>query len=160
MKTPQSEANRRALEARRERLAEELRQMVADAERWNRTHPDEEPIIVDVNLTPDVARLLAAPAGIVLDPVQPVGTRKATGFVDRTDGTGGVESWDELVYPPHPEGESFRGLRRSLEISIGEAARRLGIKPSEVSGLEFGRVVPRAGWEQLRARLEEKEPTR
>lgn len=62
-KTPQSEANRRALEARRERLAEELRQMVADAGHWNRTHPDEEPIIVDVNLEPDVAKLLASGGG-------------------------------------------------------------------------------------------------
>lgn len=54
------EARRRSLAARREKLAEELGKLVHDAEHWNRAHPNEEPIIIDPNIAPDVERLLAA----------------------------------------------------------------------------------------------------
>lgn len=53
------------LEARRAAIAAEVRQMVADAEHWNSTHPNEEPIVVDPDLTKDVeaevARRAAGP---------------------------------------------------------------------------------------------------
>lgn len=44
---------------RRDRIAEDLRQLVRDAEAWNTLHPDEEPIVIDVDLTPDVAERIA-----------------------------------------------------------------------------------------------------
>lgn len=49
---------------RLKRIAAELRQLQADAEHWNRLHPDEEPIVIDVNLSGDVAaRLLGRTDG-------------------------------------------------------------------------------------------------
>jgi len=53
------EARRRRVAELREKLAHEMRELVHDAEHWNRTHPNEEPIIIDPNLGPDVERRLA-----------------------------------------------------------------------------------------------------
>jgi hypothetical protein len=53
------EALQRNVDARREKIAAEMRQLVADAEHWNRTHPDEEPIIIDPDFGKDVDAALA-----------------------------------------------------------------------------------------------------
>lgn len=45
--------------ARRERIAAEMRQLKIDADAWNARHPDEEPIVIDMNLQPDIDALLA-----------------------------------------------------------------------------------------------------
>jgi hypothetical protein len=92
-------------------------------------------------------------AKLLLDPVTPIGTRRASGFASFTDGTSGAHEWEEAIYPPHPEGREFAAFRIALGMSLRETARRLGVNPSEVSGLEFGRFVPRDGWDALRARL-------
>ena len=44
---------------RRDRIVEDLRDLVRDAEAWNRLHPDEEPIVIDVDLTADVSEGIA-----------------------------------------------------------------------------------------------------
>lgn len=46
----------RFLERRRDRLAGEMRQLQSDVDYWNRTHPDEEPIVIDADLTADVEK--------------------------------------------------------------------------------------------------------
>lgn len=55
--TPHEELDR--LRARRDRLAHEIEIATNDADHWNRTHPDEEPI--------DVTELLAEPRQILAD---------------------------------------------------------------------------------------------
>jgi ferredoxin-NADP reductase len=60
MSDPMHEARRRAIAARREQVARELRQLADDAEHWNRMRPDEEPIVIDTNLGPDVRARFAA----------------------------------------------------------------------------------------------------
>lgn len=87
---------------------------------------------------------------IVLLRVEPIGTRKTPAFVDYADGTGELKTLDRPVYPASPDGEAFRRLRVERGVSLREAARRLGISPADVSGLEFGRVVPRDGWTVVR----------
>ena len=72
--------------------------------------------------------------------VQPIGTQPAAGFVTRESGCG-VEEWIEPVYPPSPRGDAIRELRKSLELSLREAAYALAVTPSELSGLEFGRLA-------------------
>ncbi len=42
---------------RQKRLADEMAQFQADVEHWNRTHPDEEPIVFSADLTADVKAL-------------------------------------------------------------------------------------------------------
>jgi hypothetical protein len=47
----------RSFRRRRQRIADEMAQMKLDADHWNRLHPNEEPIVVDVDLTVEVAAL-------------------------------------------------------------------------------------------------------
>lgn len=46
--------SKRRVKNQREKIADELAQIKADADRWNRMHPDEEPIVIDMDLTADV----------------------------------------------------------------------------------------------------------
>jgi hypothetical protein len=48
------DSHRRDLDGRRAQIASEVRKMVAEAERWNRQHPNDEPIVIDVNFEKDV----------------------------------------------------------------------------------------------------------
>ena len=41
------------------RIAREMRQLKDDADHWNSLHPDEPPIVVDMDLTADVAKRMA-----------------------------------------------------------------------------------------------------
>jgi hypothetical protein len=43
-----------SLAERREKIADGLRQLKAEADHWNKTHPNEAPIVVDFDLTKDV----------------------------------------------------------------------------------------------------------
>ncbi len=59
MSETRTEVARLAIEARRQAIADEMAAIRADAEHWNRMHPGEEPIAIDLNLGPDVAAALA-----------------------------------------------------------------------------------------------------
>jgi len=83
--------------------------------------------------------------------VPPVGSREVTGFVCTADGTG-IARVDLPVYPAHPKGEALAATRKALGLGLRDAADRLGLRPSQVSGLEHGslRVVD---WDEAFARL-------
>jgi hypothetical protein len=49
-----TDSRRTDLEARRRAIADEMAAIQADADHWNRTHPDEEPIVIDLNLSAEV----------------------------------------------------------------------------------------------------------
>jgi hypothetical protein len=53
-----NEQMQRELMKRRLRIADRLAELKADADHWNRTHPDEEPIVIDVDLGPDIEKAL------------------------------------------------------------------------------------------------------
>jgi hypothetical protein len=44
---------------RRNAILRELRQMKDDIDHWNETHPDEQPIVIDFDLSKDVERLVS-----------------------------------------------------------------------------------------------------
>lgn len=45
--------------SRREQMADDANQMVLDLDHWNRSNPDKEPIIISLDVTPDVRERLA-----------------------------------------------------------------------------------------------------
>lgn len=77
---------------------------------------------------------------IKIIPVEPIGTRDATGFVCR-EGGGGWGTVTLNTYPPSANGERLRQKRNELDLGLREAAKRLRIKASELSDLESGRAV-------------------
>lgn len=76
---------------------------------------------------------------------QPVEQRTTMAFVDRRDDSapyGLRGSFEEVTLPtfaPSPSGERLRKSRVMVDLSIGDAARTLGITAAELSGLEHGR---------------------
>jgi len=86
--------------------------------------------------------------------VSPTGTRATTGFVCTRDGTSGVATVDLPIYPPSLDGERFAATRKRLGLSLRDAADRLGLRPTQVSGLEFGRVTL-DDWQAAFKRLQE-----
>lgn len=87
--------------------------------------------------------------------VDPVGTERAHGFRHFTDGH--VEtSWDQPVYPPHPQGQAFRDARVAAGVGLRDASKRLGLSPEIVSGLERGRYqfADAADWTRAREAIE------
>lgn len=88
-------------------------------------------------------------------PVIPTGSQRVGGFVEYTDGPGAAFSQDEPTYPPSPRGTAFRAAREALGLSMGTTARRLGIRVTELSDIELGRMTLSAeDWERARAILE------
>jgi hypothetical protein len=55
--TTKSAFNRKWLQERRQRLADEMVAMQRDIEHWNRLHPNEEPIVMPFDLTADIEAL-------------------------------------------------------------------------------------------------------
>jgi hypothetical protein len=97
------------------------------------------------NLQDLLAKLAAgpvrrAPGLFRVKPAEPV-HRNGVGaaFVDYADGTGSfVELRGQPVYLETNVSHDFNFARRAADLSLGEAARLLGLTPSEVSGLESG----------------------
>lgn len=75
-------------------------------------------------------------------PVSPTGTRQSLAFVCGVR-TGGLREVTEPVYPPSPRGAALRELRarEGAHVTLGEAARLMGVRPSELSSLELGRAT-------------------
>jgi hypothetical protein len=73
-------------------------------------------------------------------PVEPSGTRRTVAFVTLTGGKcGGLQEVELPEYPESTRGERLRQRRVSLGLSLGVLSERLGITPSQLSGLEYGR---------------------
>lgn len=79
--------------------------------------------------------------------------------VQRGTPRGRVCEWKDIdspKYPPSPEGEELRRLRvHEADLVLREAAKRIGITPSELSSLERGSAVfaDPGGWELARTLL-------
>lgn len=91
--------------------------------------------------------------------VEPIGTRRVAGFWDGHDEAGnhrgGFGEFDRNVYPSSPNGVRFREVRKLLELSLFEVARRFEVSAAAVSGLERGSHAPENGdWEALLDELE------
>lgn len=52
-----SDTQGRFLQRRRDRLAREMVQLQNDIDHWNRAHPNEEPIVLEADLTRDIKML-------------------------------------------------------------------------------------------------------
>lgn len=89
---------------------------------------------------------------VALVEVPSSGVQRAFGHINRGPGKSGFEEFDDKVYPP-PEID-VRPLRRDeLGLTLGNAARGLGITAEQMSGLEMGRYWPADGFDALIARL-------
>lgn len=77
-----------------------------------------------------------------LIPVAPIGTRRSVAFVCGPR-TSGLRDTEEPTYPPSPRGDALRELRarEGDHVTIGEAARLLGIGPADLCSLEYGRAT-------------------
>jgi hypothetical protein len=85
-----------------------------------------------------------------LHPVGPICSRPAVALV-RRDGKCNLEAIDSPQYPESPRGEELREARLASSISMGDLARKLGIGPAELSGLEHGRFTTDAeGWAEAK----------
>ena len=75
---------------------------------------------------------------------KPLGYTTQTTFVDRDDGkggmTGGTERMRFPVYDQPDYCEAFRRFRMEQRITLREAAKRLGMAPSELSAIEGGQL--------------------
>lgn len=96
----------------------------------------------------------------ILD-VEPIGSETSNAFWDGTDENGnhigGFGPIERPVYPASPNGKRLRQRRIDLGMTLREAADKLGCRPSEVSGLEFGRNTV-DDWDALFAKLERLTP--
>lgn len=85
-----------------------------------------------------------------LKPVKPVGREKTFVLGQRTDGTPFYHI-DMDIYPDCPEARELRDLRVRRRLGVRQAARRLGIPPSKLYGLESGRYT--CDWEEAKRLL-------
>lgn len=76
---------------------------------------------------------------LVLSPVEPTGRTKQRAFIG-----GVIVELENDVYPD-VGGFALRSERRRLCVGLRAAAARLGIRVSELSGLEFGALT--CDWE-------------
>lgn len=97
---------------------------------------------------------------LALRPVEPIGTEHTEGFVMRSSPEGGRRcgfmAMDLPTYPESPDAEELRRLRiHEADLTLREAARRLGLTPTELSSLERGSATfaDPGGWELARTLL-------
>lgn len=86
--------------------------------------------------------------------VDPTGHRRAVGHVNRGEHGSGFEMLDVPMYPA-PDFD-FRDWRTTRGLTLGQVARMLGWRVSDVSGLEHGYTRPAEGWAALVTYLQEK----
>lgn len=79
--------------------------------------------------------------GWELMPVKPTGTKKVVGFVDREDGTGGVEEIDWPVYPITAQALQLKALRKSKGLTLRDASQILDMEAVKLSGIENGSLM-------------------
>ena len=97
---------------------------------------------------------------IPITPVEPMRTEPVAAFVERQDRTrSGLEWINWPIYPRSPMGVRLRAARKAAGLSLGQASRRAGLRPSEWSGLECGNnQTTDAGWAEAMASLKGAEP--
>lgn len=100
---------------------------------------------------------------IELEDVEPTGEAMSAAFVDRRCDShwsgirGSVERISRKIYPRSLEGKLLREMREGLGLSMGDAARALGLSVVEVSAIETGSKRPKHqdGWAQIEAVMRE-----
>ncbi len=94
---------------------------------------------------------------IELERIPHIGTHEGHAFVDwRDDSAPHGMSGDFRKVTCHeypPQEFELRALRRSVGMTLGEAARLLGIGVASMSDLERGRARPVRGWLEIKKRL-------
>lgn len=91
------------------------------------------------------------PKRLQISPVAPIGHSVKRFLVSYANGHGVFEERDTDDFPPSPEGTALKEERRQLGLSLGEAARALGISVSALSDLEHGEAT--CDWAQASATL-------
>ena len=93
---------------------------------------------------------------ITVLPVEPIGHTPTAAFVECADRSkSGLRLVDWPEYPPSPRGDALRQARKAAGVTLGDAARRAGIRVSEWSGLELGSyTTDAAGWAAVRLCIE------
>lgn len=85
------------------------------------------------------------------EPVRPSRSVKTMAFVEYKNGRGEYRKIDIPIYPR--PGFDFRAFRKANDISLRDAAKRLGVSAATVSGLERGSLRPVDGWDEIVERL-------
>lgn len=70
--------------------------------------------------------------------VEPIGTHKAYGHMNRGDQPHVWDEFDVNDYPDSWEGRRLQALRYELKLTLGDAGRILGLGPAQMSSLEHG----------------------
>lgn len=71
--------------------------------------------------------------------VEPIGTRKSFTHINRWEKPHIWDWVDWPIYPKYPDGEKLREARRGIHLSLGNAARKVGLSVSDFSALEHGK---------------------
>jgi len=79
-----------------------------------------------------------ADLNLALIPVASIGTEKALAHVNRGSRHHGWGMIDTPRWPDSPEGRALRVLRLVCDLGLREAAKVLGLSPSDLSALERG----------------------
>jgi hypothetical protein len=78
--------------------------------------------------------------------VEPVRKRRSLAFVDWAGG-GDLRQVESATYPASPRGRALRDARVDASVSLGDLARKLGIRAVELCKLEHGELTTdEAGW--------------
>jgi hypothetical protein len=86
---------------------------------------------------------------LTLIEVEPISTRSTPTFVEAARGKSGLKMTQVNSYPVSPMGILLSSLRHMRGIMIGEAAKLLNIRSSELSGLQEGRfTLSQEDWER------------
>lgn len=70
--------------------------------------------------------------------VQPIRYTSSQAFVERADSSSGLETMQVPVYPHSLKGRELQKRRLDNHVNLRDLGRLVGIKPSEVCGLETG----------------------
>lgn len=83
--------------------------------------------------------------------VASIGTERGQAFVRSSDGQCGMRVVEVPIYPPNEGGKRLASRRKGLGLTLRDAAIRLGLLPSTLSGLEHGRMA--GDWRALTGAL-------
>jgi len=73
---------------------------------------------------------------IKLTPIKPIGKRKSFCHINHANRPHEWKYVDMDVYEPTGQGQEIKKLRKGKRISLFEAAKAIGIKASDLSGIE------------------------
>ncbi len=81
---------------------------------------------------------------------RPVGTSRGVAHINMGDNPHRFQEVELPIYEKTSVGLRLRAMRKALGLNLMEASRRVGIRPSEVLGLESGRLHPASPEDEIR----------